>query len=84
MNANIESKPESLVEIENLTKHFPITQAQSAKVANTFSCWMMQQNRIFTFGRHPHSTPGAVLLEMNFIQGPKVNVIIGSKFSDFF
>ena len=34
-----------------------ITQAHGTKVANPFSCWMMEHNGVFTLMGHPHSTP---------------------------
>ena len=68
----------------SLMQQFSIRQPHATKIAETFSCWMVQHRRVFTFGRHPHSASGTMLLEVDFVKGPKINVIIGSIFSDFF
>jgi hypothetical protein len=44
----------------------------------------MQYNGILAFGRNPHSAPGAMLLEMHFIQRPKVDILGTGKLRDFF
>jgi hypothetical protein len=65
-------------------QQFSIAQSHGTKLAGTFSCWMVQHNRIFALVRNPHSTSGTVLLEVALVQRPKINRIIGSIFSDFF
>jgi hypothetical protein len=53
-----------------------IAQPHGAKVSYAASRRMMQQHRVLGFRRHPHATPGAVLLEMHFIRGPQVYRVI--------
>jgi hypothetical protein len=61
-----------------------IYQTYGAKVADTFSRWVMQHNGVLAFGRSPHAAPGTMLLEMHFIQRPKVDILGTGKLSDFF
>jgi hypothetical protein len=61
-----------------------ISETYGTKVADTFSRWVMQHNGILAFGRNPHSAPGTMLLEMNFIQRPKVDILGTGKLNDFF
>jgi hypothetical protein len=44
----------------------------------------MQQNRILDLGRHPHPTPGAMLLEVAFVQAPEFNVLALCQAAQFF
>src|SRR6266550_5815737 len=44
----------------------------------------MQANRIFHLGRDPHPTPRAVLLEVNFINSPEINLRISCQCAEFF
>lgn len=39
-----------------LIGEFPVAQSHGSEVPGTFSRWMMEENRIFKFGRNPHST----------------------------
>ena len=61
-----------------------VPETYGTKVADTFSRWVMQYNGILAFGRNPHSAPGAMLLEMHFIQRPKVDILGTGKLRDFF
>ena len=51
---------------------FAIAQANRTKVAHAFSRRVMEKNRIFHFRGNPHDAPGAMLLEMDFINCPNV------------
>ena len=68
----------------SLMQQLSIAKPHGTEVSDTFTCWMVQHNRVFAFGRHPHSASGTMLLEVDLIKGPKINVIIGSILSDFF
>jgi hypothetical protein len=61
-----------------------ISETYGTKVADTFSRWVVQHNGILAFGRNPHSTPGAMLLKMHFIQGPDISRAAEGNLSDFF
>jgi hypothetical protein len=61
-----------------------ISKAYGTKVANTFARWVVQDHRVFAFGRNPHSAPGTMLLKMHFIQGPNIGIAGARKLSDFF
>jgi hypothetical protein len=50
-----------------------IAQPDGAKVPHALAGWGMQQDRIFDFRRHPHSTTRTVLLKMHFVHGPQVH-----------
>ena len=51
---------------------FTIAQADRAEVSHAFSGGVMEKNRIFHFRGNPHDAPGAMLLEMDFINCPNV------------
>jgi hypothetical protein len=53
-----------------------ISQPHGAKVSYAVSRRMMEQHWVLGFRRHPHATPGAVLLKMHFIRGPQVYLVI--------
>jgi hypothetical protein len=67
-----------------LREKLAIAQTDGAKVSHGLASRMMQQNGIPDFGRDPHPTPRTMLLKMNFINSPKVNVWIGVHFAEFF
>jgi hypothetical protein len=67
-----------------LKNELAITQAHSAEEPNALSGRMMEQYRVFHFGWHPHPTSRTILLEMNLIQRPDIDVIPIQKSSDFF
>lgn len=52
---------------------FPVAQANRAEIADSLPGRRMQKNRIFHFGRNPHTTPRAVLLKVDFVQGPEIH-----------
>jgi hypothetical protein len=67
-----------------LKDKLPIGKSYGTEVADTFARWMVQDHRILAFGRNPHSTPGAMLLKMHFIQGPDIRSAAEGNLSDFF
>jgi hypothetical protein len=68
----------------SLIGELSISETNGAKVADTFSCRVMQHNGILAFGRNPHSAPGTMLLEMHFIQRPEIDISGTGNLSDFF
>lgn len=67
-----------------LKDKLPIGKSHGTKVADTFARWVMQNHRVLAFGRNPHSTPGAMLLKMHFVQGPDISRAAEGNLSDFF
>ena len=51
-----------------------IPQPYSSKVSDTFSRRMVQQHRVANLGRHPQAAPGAVLLKVDFVESPEIDV----------
>ena len=51
---------------------FAITKANGTEVSHAFSGGVVEKNRIFHFRGNPHDAPGAMLLEMDFINCPNV------------
>ena len=68
----------------SLGKQLAVAQAHRSEIAHAFACRSMKQNWIFYFGRHPHPTTRTMLLEMNLIQGPKINADLLSQRPEFF
>jgi hypothetical protein len=52
----------------------PVIQAYRPKISNTLSSGMMEKYRILIFRWHPHAKPRSMLLEMNLIHGPHINI----------
>jgi len=52
----------------SLMQQFSIAQPHGTKVADTFSSWMVQHNRVFALGRNPHATSGTMLLKVDLVQ----------------
>lgn len=67
-----------------LGKELTVTQTNSPEIPHGFTGRMVQQDRVPHFWRNPHATARSVLLKMNFIDGPQVNVRIGGQFTEFF
>ena len=78
--------PKSLpVELFPLLGHqSTILQTDGTKDPDFFVCWNMPEDRIFDFGRNPHNVPRSVLLEMAFIEAPKIKVVSSQKPANFF
>ncbi len=70
--------------IFSLVNKFTISNPYCTKISNTFPRWMMQQYRLFHFWWNPHLTSRAILLKMNLIQRPYINIVTGNQASDFF
>jgi hypothetical protein len=49
---------------------FTVVKPDGAKIAYALAGWLMAQNRIAVFWCYPHTTSGAMLLEMNFVDCP--------------
>jgi hypothetical protein len=62
-------------------KQFPVAQPDSAKVTHAFSCWMMQQHRVFLLRGYPHPATRPILLEMDLIGRPEIDSLIGDELS---
>ena len=45
---------------------------------------MVEKHGVFGFRGYPHTTPGAVLLEVDFIDGPQINARIFCQSPQFF
>ena len=63
---------------------FAVLEAHGAEKADALSRRSMQTNRIVHFGRHPHAAARAVLLKVNFIHGPQINVVPSRQCAEFF
>ena len=61
-----------------------ISDANSAKVANSLSGGMMQENRIGNLGKDPHPASRTMLLETDLVHSPHVKTIIVRKTMEFF
>jgi len=70
--------------IFSLVNKLSISNSYCSKISNTFPGWMMQQYRFFHFGWNPHLTSRPILLKMNLVQGPYINVVVGNQASGFF
>ena len=68
----------------SLGKQLAVAQAHRSEIAHAFACRSMKQNWIFYFGWYPHPTARTMLLEMNLIQGPKINADLLSQRPEFF
>src|SRR5208337_2164061 len=55
-----------------------------SKISDTFPGWVVPQDGFFDLRRYPHLTSRPILLKMNFIQRPNVNIVIGHQPTDFF
>src|SRR5688572_17236019 len=53
-----------------------IPQTDGPKESHTFAGGMMKTNWIFDFRWYPHAAAGTVLLKVNFVHGPEINVWI--------
>ena len=62
----------------------PVPQAHGAKVSYAAPGRVVQQDRILGFRRHPHLTPGAVLLEVDFVGGPQIYTVVLPQRLEFF
>ena len=63
---------------------FTVPQSNGTEVAGAFSCRSMQAYRVVDLGWHPHPAATSVLLEMNFIHRPQVDVRISRQQPEFF
>ncbi len=61
-----------------------VTQPHCAEVSDASPCRVMQQHRVRRFRRNPHAASRTVLLEMNFIHRPKVDVFVSCQPAEFF
>src|SRR5229473_813422 len=59
-------------------------QTDGPKAGHRLSGRRMPQDRVLDFGRYPHATAGAVLLEVTFIQTPQFDVGTMSQTPEFF
>lgn len=68
----------------SLENQFPIPQTNSAEIAHTLTGGVMQQYGVLFLRRNPHQTPRSMLLKMDFIDRPQINVRISGKPTEFF
>jgi hypothetical protein len=68
----------------SLKNQLPIAQTNSSKVTHTSTRWMVQQDRILFLRGYPHKTTRSVLLKMDFISCPQIDLRIGDDSSEFF
>ena len=59
-------------------------QADGTETGDRFACGCVEQYRILDLRRHPHPAPGAVLLEVAFVQIPQFNVPALGQSAQFF
>jgi hypothetical protein len=74
------------IEASGLTSEdqLAVAQADGSEVSNAPPCRVVQQNRVRGLRRNPHSAPRTVLLEVNLIHGPQVNVFASCQSPEFF
>lgn len=65
-------------------KELPVAQTHCTKIADALARRVMQHDRIGLFGRNPHATPRAVLLEVHLVQRPEVDRGIAAQAEEFF
>ncbi|MFO1264915.1 MAG: hypothetical protein U1E84_16510 [Rhodoferax sp.] len=63
---------------------FAADQAARAEAGHRLAGGRMEQYRIPDLGWHPHPAPGAVLLEVAFVQAPQFNVRTPCQTAQFF
>lgn len=63
---------------------FSVPDPDRTKIADAFSGRMVKYKGVFNLRRNPHSAPGPMLLEPDFIQGPYVYPSILPKLLQFF
>lgn len=61
-----------------------IPQADGSEITNAFARGRVEQNWIGDFRGNPQTAPGTMLLEMDFIDGPQVNLRIERQGAEFF
>src|SRR5215472_8562384 len=79
LSKKFEEFPEALpIESSGLAAKYEraISQSNCGEVSNAFARRVMVHHRVFDLWRHPHTTPRALLLEMHFVQSPKVDSIV--------
>lgn len=59
-------------------------QADGPKTGPRLAGGGMAQNRILDFWRHPHTTPGTMLLEVAFVHAPEFNAPASCQAVQFF
>lgn len=59
-------------------------QTDRAKAGHRLAGWRMEQDGILDLGRHPHATPGAMLLEVAFVHAPEFNASASCQAMQFF
>lgn len=63
---------------------FAVSQANGPEVSHTPTTGVMQQNGLTILRRDPHAAPRSVLLEMDFIGCPEIDVLVGGQLAEFF
>lgn len=59
-------------------------QADGPEAGDRLAGGRMEQDRILDLGRHPHAAPGAMLLEVAFVQAPEFNAPTPCQAKQFF
>jgi len=61
-----------------------ISDPDGSKVADEFACRRMATNRVPNFRWNPHAAPAAMLLEMDFVQRPEIDLRVDGESTEFF
>lgn len=64
--------------------HLAVTQPYGSKIPDALPRRMMQEHWIRSFRRNPHPAPRTMLLEVNLIHRPEVNVFAACQAAEFF
>ena len=62
----------------------PIAQTHGSEIPYASASRSMQENRVLNFWRNPHSAAGAMLLKVDFVRRPEIDVAIPHQVLKFF
>jgi hypothetical protein len=65
-------------------EEFAVSQSNGPKQADAFASGRVATHRISRFRSNPQPAPGAMLLKVNLIHGPQINVWSGGQATEFF
>jgi hypothetical protein len=68
----------------SLENQFSIVQTDSSKIPHALTSGVVQQHRVLVLRRDPHQTTRSILLKMDFIARPQINLRIGGEPPEFF
>ncbi len=67
-----------------LGHELPRAEIDRAEEGHAFPRRGVEQHRVGLFRGHPHTAPGAMLLEMAFVQAPEVKAVVAGEPAEFF